>query len=127
MGREVTVNSEKTEPDKESSELPEADVEPRGWTIFWIIPILALGVTAWLVYREFVFTGEKIQITFQDASGLQPGKSQLKFRGVDVGRGRKLDVSEDRKRSIVTVSLEKQYKDLAREGTEFWVVRPRVS
>ncbi len=108
--------------------LPSAQVKRRhGWSIFWLIPIAAAGIAAWLVYRELATSGVGIQIWFQDVSGLEPDKSQLKFRGVNVGLVRKLALSTDRQYSIVTATLEDKYKNLASEGSEFWIVRPEIS
>lgn len=108
--------------------MPEAKMEKRrGWSVLWLIPIAAAGIAGWLSYREFASKGMEIQIWFQDAYGLQAGNSPIKFRGVDVGMVKELGISEDRLHTIVTATLHGEYEDLARDGSDFWVVRPQIS
>ncbi len=121
------MTSKQQHDDKKKHEAPSARVKKRRWTIFWLIPIFAAGVAAWLVYREFVHTGYDIEIRFQDVSGLVAGKSQIKFRGVAVGHVRELKLEPERNSAIVEATLGHEYQDLAREGTQFWVVRPQIS
>ncbi len=108
--------------------LPTARVrDRRGWTLFWLVPVFAACVAGWLGYRQFIDTGYSIQIRFDDASGLQGGKSQIKFRGVMVGRVTRLALADDRSHTVVHASLSHEFEDLARKGSVFWVVKPQIS
>jgi paraquat-inducible protein B len=109
-------------------DLPEADVKRRkGRSVFWLIPIAAAVLAGWLIWREHVSTGHKIHIQFDTAAGLEAGKSPVRYRGVKVGIVDGLKVSADREHCMVTVVLFEDYRDLAREGARFWVVRPQIS
>ncbi len=108
--------------------LPTARVRARrGWRLFWLVPLFALGITAWLIYREYAEFGHEITIQFNDVSGLAPGKSPLKFRGLQVGLVERITLSEQRDSTLVTATLNGEYADLAKAGTEFWIVRPHFS
>ena len=57
-------------------ELPQAAVGGRRrFSLVWLIPIVAAIAGAWLVYTTFAERGPMITITFQFASGLEPGKT----------------------------------------------------
>ena len=57
----------------------------RRFSLVWLIPIVAAIAGAWLVYTTFAERGPTITITFQFASGLEPGKTPIKYRDVQLG------------------------------------------
>ncbi len=108
--------------------LPTARVKKRrGWTALWLVPVFAAAVAGWLGWRQFIHTGYQITIQFDDVSGLQPGKSQVKFRGVAVGRVVSLELGDDRQHTVVHAELGHEFEDLARKGSVFWIVKPEIS
>ncbi|MFV0415121.1 MAG: hypothetical protein ACK5NG_02000, partial [Chthoniobacterales bacterium] len=52
----------------------------------WFFPVIALLATGWLFYQQWQSRGPEIVISFQDAPGMEPGKTNLIFRGVEAGR-----------------------------------------
>ena len=69
-----------------SPELPQAAVGGRRrFSLVWLIPIVAAIAGAWLVYTTFAERGPTITITLQAASGLEPGKTPIKYRDVQLG------------------------------------------
>ncbi len=111
-------------------EIPPAAVRsgPRwpSWLI-WLVPIAALIFGAWLGLRALSERGPTIHITFKTAEGIEPRKTKIKYRSVDIGEVRSLALTPDRKGAIVTAQLTREASDLLAEDTKFWVVRPRVS
>ncbi len=100
----------------------------RRWSSpIWLVPLGAAALAAYVFHRKFAEEGPKIEIVFHDASGLEAGKTDVDFLGVKVGDLIKLRISEDHKDVIGEVRLLAEDGDLAREGTTFWVVRPRLS
>jgi len=93
----------------------------------WVIPILAVLIGGWLLYKNLGSKGPEIQIRFETADGLAAGKTELKCRSVSIGRVTKIDLSSDMQSVLVTCSLNAGNENLLREGSRFWVVRPRVS
>jgi paraquat-inducible protein B len=110
------------------TDLPEAVVTRAKWRFspVWIVPIAALLVTASVIFdraREF---GPNITIQFKDGSGLKPGQTQVRYRGVPVGEVRDVELSTDHSHVLVKVRLRRSVAELAGEGALFWIVRPEV-
>ena len=107
--------------------LPQARVErnPKTW-FFWLVPVGAAALAAWFIYSDTLRGGPTIHITFDNAAGLEGGKSQLKYRGCTVGDVTQVKLTEDQKHVEMAVRLKKWAAGLAREGSRFWVVQPEV-
>lgn len=99
----------------------------RGLSVVWVVPIIAGLVAAYLVYDRLQQGGPRITIRFKDGSGLRPGQSPIKYRGVTVGEVRAVELSSDLATAEVTARLHKSAAGLAKAGTIFWIVRPEVS
>ena len=96
------------------------------FSLVWIVPLVALIAGTVLVVRTLLQTGPLITITFRNAEGLEPGRTEVRYKEVVVGRVTKVGFSPDRGRVIVTVRLDKPATSLAVNDTSFWVVRPRI-
>ncbi|RDJ00049.1 MCE family protein [Dyella solisilvae] len=109
-------------------DLPEPVVRrPRiNASLVWLVPIIAALVGLSLVIHAWVEAGPTINISFQTAEGLDPGKTPVKYKSVVIGRVTTLRLSEDRSHVIAKVALEKSAQGFATAGTRFWVVRPRI-
>lgn len=109
-------------------ELPEAVVARQGRvSIVWLIPLVALAIGGWLAYTAWSEQGPTISIAFKSAAGLQAGKTKVKFKDVDVGTVTTIEVAEDLAGVVVTAQLVAGAEAYLREGTRFWVERPRVT
>lgn len=109
--------------------IPEATVVRRKRmrvSLVWLVPIAALVVGAILVVRALTSVGPEITITFRTAEGLEPGRTEVRFKEVGVGRVSRVALTPDRERVNVTVKLDKSAESLAVEDTRFWVVKARV-
>lgn len=108
--------------------LPKAKVQKDvlSW-FFWTLPIGALGLVAWFILNDLVFAGPTITVYFQDAQGLQEQNSVLKFRGIQVGEIRSLKLAQNGQMVSVQIKLNHSAADIARAGSVFWIVRPRLS
>lgn len=96
-----------------------------GW-LLWLIPLGAAALCVWFVYRDFISAGPVITIFFENVDGIQPGNTPVRFRGSQVGQVKKMTVVPDLKKIKVTARLTGDAKDLARQGSIFWIVRPEV-
>jgi paraquat-inducible protein B len=63
---------------------------------------------------------------FDNAEGLEAGKTRVKYRNVEVGLVDEVALSEDLSHIVVTATLDKTMDPHVKEGTRFWIVRPRV-
>lgn len=68
----------------------------------------------------------EIAIRFREGHGLQVG-DPLRHRGIAVGEVTSVDLNHELSAVTVRVRLVGEAHHLAREGTQFWVERPRVS
>lgn len=104
-----------------------AIVEPRRsrWW-WWLLPLAAITAAGWLVYRGWEETGPRITITFAHGYGIEPGDA-LRYRGIDVGEVVAVRVADDLREVAIEATLERSARELAREGSRFWIARPQVS
>lgn len=94
--------------------------------LVWIVPLVALAVGGWMVFREFRNRGPEITIEFADGKGVEPRKTTLEYLGVAVGTVTDVKLKEDLNGVLVTLRLDRDATGLAREGAQFWVVHPEI-
>lgn len=113
---------------REEARMPRAVVRKRAMpSIVWLIPLVAAMVGLFLAYRAYMERGPTISITFEDALGLEAGKTKVKYKEVDIGLVEVVELSEDLSKVIVTASLVNDSERYLTENTRFWVVRAEVS
>ena len=109
-------------------ELPRAQVvEKRRFPVIWLIPIVAAIAGAWLVYTTFASRGPLISITMQTASGIEPGKTAIRYRDVQLGVVDEVSLTNDLQRVTVRARMNKKAKTELREGTQFWIESARIT
>jgi paraquat-inducible protein B len=115
--------------DQTPETVPQATVKARSrrFSIVWIVPIVALVIGAWLVYKAYTEKGPTITITFETASGLEAGKTKIKYKDVVVGQVEEITLSAGLDNVILRAELVKSAEDFLSENTRFWVVRARVA
>ncbi|CAG9249339.1 intermembrane transport protein PqiB [Paraburkholderia unamae] len=109
--------------------LPEPEiVKPKRWlpSLVWIVPLIAALIGVALVVKSVATRGPTITISFSSAEGLEPGKTKVKYKDVDIGSVRAIKLSPNLSHVIVTVELTKDAERFAVKDSRFWVVRPRV-
>lgn len=90
-----------------------------GW--IWAVPIAALAVGVWLGIRALAEGGVKITIQFNQASGMHPGNTDVRYRGLKVGTLSTLSLTKDGKHVDAAVKVDKSVKKYLRTGTQFWL------
>jgi paraquat-inducible protein B len=118
-----------TEP-KDFTDVPEAVTVPGKRTRFpvvWIVPIVAALVGVGIVVQRYLNEGPTITIAFRTAEGLEPGKTTIKYKDVDIGKVTEVVLSKDYSKVIVTAKMEKNAGGLLVTDSRFWVVKPRIS
>ena len=97
-------------------DLPEVDVvKGRHISLVWIIPLVAVGIGAWLVLQVFVQRGIPVTLTFKDGSSVDV-KTPVKYEGVTVGLVKAVDLRKDLDGVVVEITLQRSAAGLAREG-----------
>ena len=108
-------------------ELPKARVKRRRMLrLVWIVPVIAIAIAAALVWHRLEDYGPEITVSFVDGGGLRVGQTPVRYHGVQVGEVTGLRLSKDEKNALVRIRLTKSGEGMAREGSQFWIVRPRV-
>lgn len=98
----------------------------RGLALVWLIPLIALLIGLWLAYKTLSEQGPTITITFDEAPGLEAGKSKIKYKNVDVGTVETILLNDDLSHVVVTAKMEKHVATHLGENTSFWVVKPQL-
>ena len=110
--------------------LPVAIVEtPRRFRIplVWIIPLVAALIGLFLAARTYYEQGPTITIQFHTGEGLEPGKTRIKYKDVDVGQIAAVALAEDGSHVVATARLAREAARLLVDDTRFWVVSAKVS
>ncbi|MCD0505703.1 intermembrane transport protein PqiB [Bordetella petrii] len=92
----------------------------------WLVPVVALLAGLSLVVRTWMQVGPEVAIIFNTAEGLEVGRTQVRYKDVVVGTVQNIHFNEDRSKVVVRAQLTKEAAGLAADGTNFWVVRPRL-
>lgn len=112
----------------DNQEPPKAKVR-RGYASLmsiWLVPIIALGVAAFLIVKTFVEKGQEISITFENAEGMEPGKTLLKYKDVNIGQLSRIDILDDDKGVSLVVEVDKVADKYLTETARFWIVSPKI-
>jgi paraquat-inducible protein B len=110
--------------------VPEATNVPRKRArvpVVWIVPIVAALVGVGIVVRQYLNEGPTIRISFRAAEGIEPGKTSIKYKDVDIGKVTEVVLSKDFSKIIVTAKMEKHAEGLLAKDSRFWIVKPRVT
>lgn len=99
----------------------------RGFSIVWIVPIVALVIGGWLAFKAISEKGPTIAITFSSAEGLEAGKTKIKFKDVEIGQVETIALSDDASHVLVSAKMIKGSEPYLTDQTKFWVVRPRIN
>ena len=114
----------------DSSSIPETRIEssrvasPRR-SLMWLVTFICILIALLLSFGQFWEPGSMIRITFKQGHGLKPG-DRLRYRGIDVGEVERVEIRPELEGIRVHVRLESAAEDLAREGSQFWIVRPQL-
>jgi paraquat-inducible protein B len=104
------------------------DIKPsRRFSIVWLVPALALIVGASIAIQTIRETGPTIVIEFKSAEGLVPGKTEIKYKDVTVGKVQQIRISEDLTKVLVTAAMSREMAGHLNEDSLFWIVRAHVA
>ncbi|SEN57859.1 paraquat-inducible protein B [Duganella sp. CF517] len=95
-------------------------------SLVWLIPLLAALIGAGLVVKSFIDRGPTVTVSFRSGDGLEPGKTKVKFKDVDIGLVRSISLARDLSKVLVTIDMSKEASRFTAIDTRFWVVRPRI-
>ncbi len=97
------------------------------FSVVWLIPILALLSGVWLLINEVRQSGPTVTLTVQNADGIEANKTPIKFLSVDIGRITEIKINKENNGVELTAKLSASAKDLLKQDTVFWLVKPRIN
>jgi paraquat-inducible protein B len=120
-------NSTKDRSDLKGLPDPEFRTKKRRISIVWLVPLVALAIGGWLVYKALSEKGPTITISFKSASGLEAGKTKIKYKDVELGQVVSIELDDQLTQVILKAELVKKAENFISGNTRFWVVRARVA
>ena len=115
----------------DTTETPLSPPEPeivrrRRFPLVWLIPIAASLIGIAMLVQSWRSSGPRIYIEFDNAQGLTAGKTHVSYKDVAVGTVSAVSLSKDRAGVVATVDFTRDARDLLKEDTRFWIVRPQI-
>lgn len=93
----------------------------------WMVPVIALILAGWLLWKNRIDQGPLITVSFETAEGIVAEKTEVRCKSVKVGIVEKVLLSDDLNGVVAEIRMDPGYEALLKKKTRFWVVRPRVS
>ena len=97
---------------------------PRVW-LPWLVPAIALLVTAVLIVQTLAARGPRITLRFQNGHGIE-SNDPVVYAGVQIGRIQSVGIDPSTRQILIRAELNRDSSFLANSG-RFWIVRPEVS
>lgn len=108
---------------------PSPVVEPKkkGLSLIWLVPLVAIIAGISLGVRTAMERGPEITVTFKTADGIEPGKTKVRYKSVEIGVVEHVELAEDLEKVNAVIRMSKSVTPLLVEDARFWVERPRIS
>ena len=83
---------------------------PNRWlpSLVWLIPLLAALIGLGLVAKSVLDQGPTVTVSFHTGEGLEPGKTKVKYKDVDIGLVTKIKLGQDLSRVLVSIEMTKE-------------------
>ncbi len=114
--------------DDKQQGVPEARVR-RGYVSLmsiWIVPAIALAVAIYLIFQALSERGAEITLVFEDAQGMVPGKTQLKYKNVEIGLLKDIEFLDDSNEVALKIMVKRAAEKYMTETARFWIVSPSI-
>lgn len=92
----------------------------------WLIPLIALLTGAWLLISTIRNAGPEITLYIDNAEGIEVNNTTVRILDVNVGRITNIRLRPNGEGVQLTAKLSADAKNMIREDTKFWIVKPRI-
>lgn len=92
----------------------------------WIIPLIAAIAGIWLLVDYSRQQGPEITLLMDNAEGMEVNTTTIRLLNVEIGRVSSIRLRPDHKGVEVVAKLQPSAREMMREDTQFWVVKPRI-
>jgi len=107
--------------------MSEAIVEKRrGISPVWILPLLAICLGGWLLFKSYRDAGIDITLLVNDSSGIVVDKTAVVYKGNTVGIVKEIHGTDDLQGVILTIEMNKNAEPHLVEDLKFWVEKVDV-
>lgn len=114
--------------DAHPDDLPvEGPKKRRGVSLVWAVPVLALLIALGATWQNFSQRGPLIHVWFSNGAGIRANETELRFRDIPVGVVESVDFSDDLRKVVAAIRLEKRIAPYVDKDASFWIVRPEVT
>ncbi len=95
--------------------------------LIWVIPVIAIILSAIMLFNEYSKMGETVTIIFKDARGFKQDETPIKYRGILIGVVKDIAVDPyNLDRFVITARIKKSFAKYLTEGARFWKVSPKL-
>lgn len=88
---------------------------------------MAILITGWLLWKNYQESGTTITINFHTADGIVPGRTPIRYQGVEIGTVQDIVLTDNYRVIKIKASIKSSMKDALRANTKFWLVTPQAS
>jgi len=88
------------------SEIKNVEIKDRkGISMVWLLPIIAVLIAGWLGYKAYSEIGPTVTISFKQATGIEAGKTKIKYKDVELGMVDDVFFNDDLSKVLITASF----------------------
>ena len=116
-----------TEGSSTPPEAVSANVRTRKVSPVWLLPVVAFFIVIWLVWKTVDDAGVTVQVYFENGRGIKQGKTEIRHKGLAIGKVHKLSMTDDLKGIKVEIEMDKRMAPYLTDQSQFWLVQPQVS
>ena len=110
---------------------PEPDIEPSrsrlSASLIWLVPGITFIILLTVMWQTYGDRGPLVTIVFDRGTGMEAGKTPVRYRGIEIGVVESVGLSETTEQVIVRARMDKTVARHMNASASFWLVRPRVS
>jgi len=100
---------------------------PSRVSLVWLLPLIAMLFAVFVLWRAYVDRGPLIEITFENAGGVEAGETKIRRRDVNVGTVEAVRLSDDLDSVIIEARLDPQVSAYIDVDTRFWIVNAQIN
>jgi len=93
----------------------------------WLLPLAAVLFAMFVLWRAYVDRGPLIEISFENAGGVEAGETKIRRRDVNVGTVEAVRLADDLNSVVVEARLDPQVSAYIDADTRFWIVNARIN
>lgn len=99
----------------------------KGISLFWLVPLLAMGVAGLVVWKSLSERGPLIEVLFSTGHGFVAGKTEIRHKDIVVGLVEEVTLTDNLKAVKIKARMNKVVAPYLGDTSLFWAVTARIS